>query len=111
MPVQHKLDDVNCWLADLRDVVLIALHNAWTGEAHKGPSEGACWAGHVRVMGTDEWAHVALIATLAHTDDTALLSKAILPELMVNRRQSLYSHCPAVLSSCYSHMWESTARS
>ena len=31
----------------------------------------------------DEWAHVVLIAALAFTDDTALLSKSILPEIVV----------------------------
>jgi hypothetical protein len=40
-------------------------------------------AGHVKVMATDEWAHVVLMAALEHTDDTALLRKTLLPELLV----------------------------
>lgn len=40
-------------------------------------------AGHVKVMAEDEWAHIVLVAALSFTDDTALLRKAIVPELLV----------------------------
>jgi hypothetical protein len=40
-------------------------------------------AGHVKVMAEDEWAHIVLVAALSFTDDTALLKKAIVPELLV----------------------------
>ena len=40
-------------------------------------------AGHVKVMAEDEWAHVVLLAALKFTDDTALLKKFIVPELLV----------------------------
>lgn len=31
----------------------------------------------------DEWAHVALLSTLTHVDDTALLAKTLVPEMLV----------------------------
>lgn len=34
-------------------------------------------------MAEDDWAHIVLIAALSFTDDTALLKKAIVPELLV----------------------------
>ena len=34
-------------------------------------------------MAEDEWAHIVLIAALSFTDDTALLKKSIVPELLV----------------------------
>lgn len=34
-------------------------------------------------MACDEWAHIVLMAALEHTDDTALLRKSVLPELLV----------------------------
>ena len=37
----------------------------------------------------DEWAHVVLIAALAFTDDTALLSKSIVPEIVVSSLRPL----------------------
>ncbi len=40
-------------------------------------------AGHVKVMAGDEWAHIVLIAALSFTDDTTLLRKTIVPELLV----------------------------
>jgi len=40
-------------------------------------------AGHVKTMAEDEWAHIVLIAALTFTDDTALLKKSIVPELLV----------------------------
>ena len=40
-------------------------------------------AGHVKVMAEDEWAHIVLIAALSFTDDTALLRKSLVPELLV----------------------------
>ena len=40
-------------------------------------------AGHVKVMAEDEWAHIVLVAALSFTDDTALMKKAIVPELLV----------------------------
>ena len=40
-------------------------------------------AGHVKVMAEDEWAHIVLVAALSFTDDTALLKKAVVPELLV----------------------------
>ncbi len=45
--------------------------------------------GHVKVMAMDEWAHVVLIAALAFTDDTALLSKSIVPEIVVSSLRPL----------------------
>ena len=39
--------------------------------------------GHVKVMAEDEWAHIVLLAALSFTDDTALLKKSIVPELLV----------------------------
>ena len=42
-----------------------------------------CRPGHVKVMASDEWAHVVLMAALEHTDDTALLRKTLVPELLV----------------------------
>ena len=42
-------------------------------------------------MAKDEWAHVVLIAALAHTDDTALLAKVILPEVVVSRSATCFS--------------------
>ncbi|KAK9908988.1 hypothetical protein WJX75_005639 [Coccomyxa subellipsoidea] len=38
--------------------------------------------GHVKTMACDEWAHIVLMAALKHTDDTALLRKTLLPELL-----------------------------
>ena len=40
--------------------------------------------GHVKVMSEDEWAHIVLLAALSFTDDTALLKKSIVPELLVS---------------------------
>ena len=40
-------------------------------------------AGHVRTMMEDEWAHVALLSALTHVDDTALLAKTLVPEMLV----------------------------
>ncbi|BDA41597.1 Pumilio homolog 3 [Coccomyxa sp. Obi] len=40
--------------------------------------------GHVKVMAIDEWAHVVLMAALEHTDDTALLRKTLVPELLAD---------------------------
>ena len=34
-------------------------------------------------MSEDEWAHIVLLAALSFTDDTALLKKSIVPELLV----------------------------
>ena len=34
-------------------------------------------------MAEDEWAHIVLVAALSFTDDTALLKKAMVPELLV----------------------------
>ena len=39
--------------------------------------------GHVKVMAEDEWAHIVLLAALSFTDDTALLKKSVVPELLV----------------------------
>ena len=52
------------------------------------------FAGHVKAMAMDEWAHVALVAALAHTDDTALLAKVVLPEVMVSCRMDCHSRQP-----------------
>lgn len=41
--------------------------------------------GHVGAMARDEWGHLPLITALAVVDDTALLRKAVLPELQVGR--------------------------
>ena len=49
-------------------------------------------AGHVKVMAEDEWAHIVLIAALSFTDDTALLRKAIVPELLVRSMPFLPLH-------------------
>ncbi|EIE25301.1 ARM repeat-containing protein [Coccomyxa subellipsoidea C-169] len=37
---------------------------------------------HVKVMACDEWAHIVVMAALEHTDDTALLRKTLVPELL-----------------------------
>ena len=49
-------------------------------------------AGHVKVMAEDEWAHIVLIAALSFTDDTTLLRKTLVPELLVRSRSA--SHLP-----------------
>ncbi len=48
-------------------------------------------AGHVKVMAEDEWAHIVLIAALSFTDDTALLRKTIVPELLVRSMLACFS--------------------
>ena len=40
-------------------------------------------SGHVMRMAVDEWAHVVLLCALSIVDDTALLRKQILTEIMV----------------------------
>ena len=62
-------------------------------------------AGHVKVMAEDEWAHIVLVAALSFTDDTALLKKAIVPELLVRSMLSplarpQLSWCAILISSC-----------
>lgn len=37
-------------------------------------------------MATDDWAHTVLMAALSVTDDTALLQKCLVPELVVRPR-------------------------
>ena len=39
--------------------------------------------GHVKTMARDEWAHLVLMTALDRVDDTALLRKYIIAELMV----------------------------
>ena len=51
--------------------------------------------GHVKVMAMDEWAHVVLIAALAFTDDTALLSKTLVPEIVVRNLPPVQAPLPA----------------
>ena len=55
-------------------------------------------AGHVRTMAKDSWAHLVLMAALERVDDTALLRKHIVTELMV-RLLSPHSTV-AVLAPC-----------
>ena len=55
--------------------------------------------GHVKVMAMDEWAHIVLIAALAFTDDTALLSKSIVPEIVVST-----SICLAICFRTWQHV-------
>lgn len=40
-------------------------------------------AGHVKSMARDEWAHLVLMTALDRVDDTALLRKYIIAELLV----------------------------
>ena len=54
-----------------------------------GGEEPVRGAGHVKVMAEDEWAHIVLIAALSFTDDTALLKKALVPELLVRSMLAL----------------------
>ncbi|KAK9786572.1 hypothetical protein WJX73_000347 [Symbiochloris irregularis] len=49
--------------------------------------------GHVKTMATDDWAHIVLMAALSHTDDTALLLKAIVPELLANAEELCQHKC------------------
>ena len=51
-------------------------------------------AGHVKVMAEDEWAHIVLIAALSFTDDTTLLRKTIVPELLVWSISALHLYQP-----------------
>ena len=53
--------------------------------------------GHVKVMSEDEWAHIVLLAALTFTDDTALLKKSIVPELLVR--------CSSCLPCISDHSW------
>lgn len=63
-------------------LVVMSFTTAWLEEAKPDCFSGGC-AGHVKVMACDEWAHTVLMAALDHTDDTALLRKSIVPELLV----------------------------
>ena len=51
----------------------------------------------MKTMACDEWAHIVLMAALKHTDDTALLRKTLLPELLVRCMQ-----CPPSCSQGFS---------
>ena len=54
-------------------------------------------AGHVKTMAMDSWAHLVLMAALERVDDTALLRKHIVAELMV-RFLSQHPPLPAIPS-------------
>lgn len=42
-------------------------------------------------MSEDEWAHIVLVAALSFTDDTALIKKVMVPELLVCLTTLLYA--------------------
>ncbi len=53
-------------------------------------------------MMEDEWAHVALLSALTHVDDTALLAKTLVPDILVrpNRPQVGHAWPPGASSPC-----------
>lgn len=62
------------------------------------PSYGAdqtSSAGHVPTMAQDDWAYVVLMAAMHVTDDTQLLNKVIMPELVVSVQAKMHIHCSA----------------
>ena len=65
-----------------------------------GGDEPVRGAGHVKVMAEDEWAHIVLVAALSFTDDTALLKKALVPELLVRSMLALPCKTLSTLVSC-----------
>ena len=67
-------------------------------------------AGHVKVMAEDEWAHIVLVAALSFTDDTTLLRKTIVPELLVREALAFLLHIltRAIALSCWNLSQNST---
>ena len=86
---------------DERRAAQPALRAGWALDAARG-HERAVRAGHVRTMMEDEWAHVALLSALTHVDDTALLAKTLVPDILVrpNRPQVGHAWPPGASSPC-----------
>ena len=51
---------------------------------HSPSAAGWLLQGHVQNMAANEWGHVVLCMALSCVDDTALLSKTLVPELKVS---------------------------